>query len=243
MEVCSPGMREYELQAELEAIFRRGGSERVAYESIVGSGENATILHYRENRRQMESGDLVLIDAGAELGLMAADITRTFPVSGRFSEPQRKLYDLVLAAHSAALAEVRPKKTLEEVHGAAFDVIAKGLCELGWIDADLPQEERDRAVRRYFMHRTSHYLGMDVHDVGPYQKGGESLPLEPGVVITVEPGLYVSPGDERAPEAFWSIGIRIEDDVLVEGDGSRILTDAVPRTVPEIEALCHTEAR
>jgi Xaa-Pro aminopeptidase len=230
-------MREYQLQAALEEVFHSGGARRPAYESIVGSGDNATILHYRENDGEMRGGELVLIDAGAELDYMAADITRTFPVDGRFTEPQRKLYGLVLNAHRAAIESVRPGRTLADVHEAAFSVIRDGLIELGWIDEASPQEEHDRAVRRYFMHRTSHYLGMDVHDVGPHQRDGQPLALEPGVVITVEPGLYVSRDDPVAPEEFWSTGIRIEDDVLVSPDGATILTSSVPREIDEIEAL------
>lgn len=242
MRVCQAEMYEYQLQAELESVFRHGGAPRVAYESIVGSGENATILHYRENNRRMRADELVLIDAGAELGYMAADITRTFPVGGKFSPQQRELYDLVLAAHAAAVEQARPGRTLDDVHQAAHDVLKQGLIELGWIDAAADAALQDTQLRRYFMHRTSHYLGMDVHDVGPYHVAGALLPLEPGVVITVEPGLYVSSGDEAAPEEYWNIGIRIEDDVLVEESGPRLLTGGVPRLPDEIEALCGTLA-
>lgn len=236
MRACRPGMFEYELQAELEHEFRRGGARREAYEPIVGSGDNATILHYRENERQMLAGDLVLIDAGTELEYQAADITRTFPVSGRFSEPQRELYQIVLDAQTAALAQCRVGKTLDDVHQAAFGVITDGLIRLGLVSA--AEEDIKKAVSRYFMHKTSHYLGMDVHDVGLYHREGELLPLAPGVVITVEPGVYVQASDESAPERYRGIGIRVEDDVLITAAGPEVLTSSAPREPGEIEELC-----
>lgn len=232
---CRPGLSEHELAAELEHEFRRGGAKREAYESIVASGDNATILHYRENDRQMQDGELVLIDAGTEIDYYAADLTATFPVGTSFSPAQRHLYQLVLDAHRAALAVCRSGSTLETVHQAAFAVIRDGLATLGWIAGS--GDALDQAAARYFMHRTSHYLGMDVHDVGPYHAAGAALPLEPGVVITVEPGVYVAQNDETVPPEFRGIGIRIEDDVVITHGEPLVLTRALPREVSEIEAL------
>lgn len=232
---CRPGLSEHDLAAELEHEFRRGGAKREAYESIVASGENATILHYRDNDRPMQDGELVLIDAGTEFGYYAADLTSTFPVGTSFSRAQRHLYQLVLDAHRAALAVCKSGSTLETIHQAAFEVIREGLATLGWISGS--GDELDRAAARYFMHRTSHYLGMDVHDVGPYHAGGAALPLEPGVVITVEPGVYVASGDETVPEEFRGIGIRIEDDVVITHGEPLVLTRAMPREIAEIEEL------
>jgi len=232
---CRPGLTEHDLAAELEHEFRRGGAKREAYESIVASGENATILHYRENDRTMEDGELVLIDAGTELGYYAADLTSTFPVGATFTPAQRHLYQLVLDAHKAALAVCRAGSTLEGIHRAAFTVIQAGLSELGWISGS--GEELEKAAARYFMHRTSHYLGMDVHDVGPYHTAGAALPLEPGVVITVEPGVYVAREDQTVPVEFRGIGIRIEDDVVITHGEPLVLTRAMPREISEIEEL------
>lgn len=235
LSTCRPGLTEHDLAAELEHEFRRGGAKREAYESIVASGENATILHYRENDRQMNDGELVLIDAGTEVAYYAADLTSTFPVGATFSPPQRHLYQLVLDAHRAALAVCKAGSTLDLIHRAAFTVIRDGLSELGWI-AGTP-EELDKGAARYFMHRTSHYLGMDVHDVGPYHAGGAALPLEPGVVITVEPGVYVAREDETVPAEFRGIGIRIEDDVVITHGEPLVLTRALPREIAEIEEM------
>lgn len=233
---CRPGLTEHDLAAELEHEFRRGGAKREAYESIVASGDNATILHYRENDRRMLDGELVLIDAGTELGYYAADLTSTFPVGATFTPAQRHLYQLVLDAHRAALAVCRSGSTLDLVHRSAFVVIRDGLLALGWIEGS-DEAALDQAAMRYFMHRTSHYLGMDVHDVGPYHAAGVALPLEPGVVITVEPGLYVAQNDERVPPEFRGIGVRIEDDVVITHGEPLVLTRELPREVTEIEAL------
>src|SRR6478736_7685333 len=232
---CRPGWTEHDLAAELEHEFRRGGAKREAYESIVASGDNATILHYRENDRRMNDGELVLIDAGTEVGYYAADLTATFPVGSAFSPAQKHLYQLVLDAHRAALSVCRAGSTIELVHRAAFEVIRDGLAALGWISGS--GEELDRAATRYFMHRTSHYLGMDVHDVGPYHTPGAALPLEPGVAITVEPGIYVQSGDLAVPAEFRGIGIRIEDDVVITHGDPLVLTRELPREVSEIESL------
>ena len=236
MKAALPGRYEYEVEAELLRTFRTHGSERPAYGSIVGSGPNATILHYRKNDRRLEEGDLLLIDAGAEFGYYASDVTRTFPVSGRFSPPQRALYDLVLRAQLAAIGQVRPGATIEGVHDATVAVLVDGLLELGLLSGDR-QEVLDKGeYKKFYMHRTSHWLGMDVHDVGRYHRAGAPRPFEPGFVLTVEPGLYISPTAEVDP-AYRGIGIRIEDDILVTADGSENLTYDIPKTATELEAI------
>lgn len=236
MELCRPGMNEFELQTIVETAFRQKGARRLAYSSIVGAGENGTILHYRENESPMRDGDLVLIDAGAEFDYYAADVTRTFPVNGKFTPIQKRAYEIVLAAQEASIALCVAGKTIEEVHEASFEVLQAGFVELGLISADAEDPKKD--AQRYYMHRTSHYLGMDVHDVGSYFEKGEPRLLEPGVVITVEPGLYVAPDDEFAPRELLGIGIRIEDDVLVTEGAPEVMTRAAPKTVSEIEAAC-----
>lgn len=238
MAACRPGMYEYEIEALLLHTFRKAGSRRVAYPCIVGSGANATILHYRENNRCMQEGDLLLIDAGAEWNYYAADVTRTFPVSGRFSAPQRALYTIVLEAQLAAIEQARPGRTLEAVHEAAARVIAKGLVELGLLSGTVDEILEQKKLKPYFMHRTSHWLGMDVHDVGRYHRDHRPRPLEPGMVITVEPGIYVSENDDSAPAEFRGIGIRIEDDVVITQGDPEILTRAVPKTIEDVEAAC-----
>lgn len=238
MQACQPGMIEYQLAAELEFVFRKGGSRRDAYESIVGGGDNATILHYRENESELRPSDVVLIDAGAELDHYASDITRTFPVDGTFRPAARRLYQLVLDAQKAAFAECRAGRTLDDVHEAARATLEKGLGELGLVSGT--DEERRKRTLELYMHRTSHYLGMDVHDVGRYAEGGALVPLARGMVITVEPGLYIPLADTKAPEEYRGIGIRIEDDVVIGADAPEILTSDVPREVDEIEALCRS---
>lgn len=237
---CQPGMREWELQDVVENEFRRRGSRRVAYDSIVGSGENATILHYRENESVMQPGDLVLIDAGAELDYLAADITRTFPVSGSFSDVQAKLYQLVLDAQVVAIEECRVGRTMDDVHEAAAKVIGEGLLELGLMSESDASDAalRKKRISHFFMHKTSHYIGMDVHDVGRYFEGGKLRTLEAGMVITVEPGLYIAADDESSPAEFRGIGIRIEDDILITEGGPSNLTSLVPKTIKEVEAAC-----
>lgn len=236
MRECRAGQSEWDLQTKLESVFREHGARRVAYSSIVGGGANGTILHYRENNQILRDGDLVLIDAGAEYDYYAADITRTFPVSGRFSEVQKRAYNWVLQAQEAAIAKARSGRTLDEVHEAAWQILVEGMVDLGLMKKD---EADPRAVgMRYYMHRTSHYLGMDVHDVGPYFREGQPVRLEPGMVITVEPGLYVAEDDELAPVELRGLGIRIEDDVVITEGEAEILTGDVPKSVEEIEALC-----
>ena len=242
MAVTRAGRHEYELEAELLHEFTRHGCPAPAYGSIVGGGPNACILHYTENNAPLRDGDLVLIDAGGELDHYAADITRTFPVSGRFSAPQRALYELVLAAQAAAIAAVAPGRRWNEPHDAAVRVLTEGLVRLGLLAGEPDALIRDGAYRRFYMHRTGHWLGMDVHDVGDYQIDGDWRPLAPGMVLTVEPGLYVAPDDDSVDPAWRGIGIRIEDDVLVTADGCRVLTAACPKTVEEIEALVGSAA-
>ena len=236
MRAARPGRFEYEVEAELLRTFRAHGSERPAYGSIVGAGPNATILHYRKNDRRLEEGDLLLIDAGAEFGYYASDVTRTFPVSGTFSPPQRAVYDLVLKSQLAAIAAVRPGATIEGVHEETVSVLVDGLLELGLLSGDKQQIVEQGDYKKFYMHRTSHWLGMDVHDVGRYHQAGAPRPLEPGFVLTVEPGLYISPNAEVDP-AFRGIGIRIEDDILVTSEGHENLTFDIPKAVPELEAI------
>lgn len=240
MQACRPGMYEWQLQNVVESAFRAGGARRVAYDSIVGSGDNGTILHYRENDCVMEEGQLVLIDAGAELDYLAADITRTFPVGGKFSPVQKRLYEIVLRAQRAAIEKCVVGSTLDDVHEEARSVIEDGLIEEGLFrEEDLVDDDaRKKRTGHFFMHRTSHYLGMDVHDVGTYHSGGKLRTLELGMVITVEPGIYVSADDDTVPQRYRGIGIRIEDDVLItEAEGLNLTAEA-PKTVDEIEAAC-----
>lgn len=233
-----PGMFEYEAEAVLRAVFRRAGSERHAYAPIVGSGPNATILHYVKNDRRMEAGELLLIDAGCEYDYYASDVTRTFPVSGTFSSEQRAVYEVVLAAELAAIAAVRPGVTSEEVHAVAVRTISEGLVALGVLKEPVDEIVSGELYKPWFMHKTGHWLGMDVHDVGLYHQAGKSRPLEEGMVTTVEPGLYFSLTDERVPAGLRGIGIRIEDDVLTTAGEPRVLTAAIPKTVDAIEQAC-----
>jgi Xaa-Pro aminopeptidase len=247
MRAARPGMFEYELEAELLYDFRRNGAQFPAYTPIVASGPNACILHYNVNDRQMRDGDLVLIDAGCELDGYASDITRTFPVNGRFTDAQRTLYELVLAAQDAAFDAIAPGRRYSAFHEAALRVLVQGMLDLGLIDkskyASVDDAIIDKAHVPFYMHGTGHWLGMDVHDVGAYrdvtQPEKPSRPLVEGMVVTVEPGIYVRPAD-GVPERFWHIGIRIEDDVVVTKDGYRLLTASAPKTVAEIEALVGT---
>ena len=236
MRAARPGVREYELQAELERVFRMHDAEP-AYGSIVGAGANGCVLHYRANNGQARDGDLVLIDAGAEFRGYAADITRTFPVNGRFSAPQRALHDLVGAAQAAALAQARPGVAYEAGHNAAVETLTEGLLKLGLLKGKLEKSIADGSYRRFYRHKTGHWLGLDVHDVGEYRIEGESRLLEPGMVFTIEPGLYVSPDDATVDPKWRGIGIRTEDDVLVTKDGYQVLTDKLARSADEIEAL------
>jgi len=236
MAVARPGIHEYELQAALEHVFRRHDAEP-AYGSIVGAGANACVLHYHANRAQAKAGELVLIDAGAEYRGYAADITRTFPVDGRFSKEQRALHDLVCAAQAAALAQARPGVAYEAGHTAAVETLTEGLLSLGLLKGTLKQNIADGHYKRFYLHKTGHWLGLDVHDVGEYRIDGQSRLLEPGMVFTIEPGLYINAEDTSVPAKWRGIGIRIEDDVLVTKDGHKVLTEALPRTADQTEAL------
>ena len=232
-----PGCYEYEIDAVLSYVFRKNGSEAPAYPSIVASGENSCVLHYVTNNRQMQNGDLLLIDAGCELQGYASDISRTFPVNGCFSPEQRAVYDVVLAAQHAARAQIKPGASWNDPHDAAVKVIAQGLIDLGILNGvSLDAVLEQGLYRRFYMHRTGHWLGMDVHDAGACQVEGQWRPLLPGMVLTVEPGCYIRSAPD-VPEQFWNIGIRIEDNALVTADGCVYLTDGVPRETSDIEAL------
>ncbi len=235
MRMARPGVHEYELQAEVEREFRAADAWP-AYGSIVGTGSNACVLHYRANNARSRDGELVLIDAGAEYRGYAADITRTFPVNGRFTPAQRALHDLVGAAQAAALAQARPGVAYEAGHLAAVETLTEGLLRLGLLKGKLERNIADGHYKRFYRHKTGHWLGLDVHDVGDYRLAGDSRLLEPGMVFTIEPGLYVS-ADDTSVEAKWrGIGIRTEDNVLITADGHRVLTDALARSADEIEA-------
>ena len=234
MRAVRAGMREYELQAELERVFRAAGAEP-AYSSIIGAGANACVLHYRDNRATVRRGELVLVDAGAEHRGYAADITRTFPVDGRFSREQRTLHDLVDAAYAAALAQARPGVPYEAGHLAAVEVLTEGMLSLGLLKGTLRKALADEAYKRYYPHKTGHWIGLDVHDVGDYRIDGESRLLEPGMVYTIEPGIYIPPGDTGVAAKWRGIGIRTEDDVAITRDGHEVLTAGLARSADEIE--------
>ena len=246
MKLAQPGRREYELEAELLHEFRRNGSQYPAYGSIVATGNNACVLHYRASDAVLKDGDLVLIDAGCELDSYASDITRTFPANGRFSPAQRELYEIVLAAQQAAIAATAPGRHFMEGHDAAVKVLAQGMLDTGLLDKDKVGSFDDVIAkgdyRKFYMHRTGHWLGMDVHDVGDYREReaqGTEKPwrqLQPGMVLTVEPGIYVRPAP-GVPDQYWNIGIRIEDDAVVTQTGCEILTRNAPKSIDDIEAL------
>jgi len=237
MQACKPGVMEYQIEAELLHEFMVGGAREPAYPSIVGGGENGCILHYTEHESVLKDGDLLLIDAGAEYEYYAADITRTFPVNGVFSKEQRALYELVLRAQYAAIKKVKPGNHWNQPHEAVVKVLTEGLVELGILKGSVPALIKNEAYRKFFMHRTGHWLGMDVHDVGDYKVGDEWRVLEPGMVMTIEPGLYIPAGSKGVAKKWWNIGIRIEDDVLVTKEGCEVLTCDVPKEPDEIEAL------
>ena len=236
MQSCRPGMMEYQVEAELIHEFMRQGARSPAYPSIVGSGPNSCILHYIENTRKLEDGDLLLIDAGAEYECYASDVSRTFPVNGQFTRQQRDVYEIVLAAQLAAINEVRPGRHWGQPHEAAVQVLTEGLLSLGILKGKPRTLIKEKKYAPYFMHKTGHWLGLDVHDVGDYKIGGEWRMLEPGMVLTVEPGLYFPPQRGLAKK-WWNIGVRIEDDVLVTKDGNEVLSRGVPKEAAEIEAL------
>jgi Xaa-Pro aminopeptidase len=236
MRFCRPGRMEYEVMAELVHEFNRHGAD-ISYHPIVGSGANSCVLHYRDNNARMNDGDLLLVDAGCEYGYYASDITRTYPVNGRFTPVQREIYEIVLQAQKAAIAQVVPGNHWNEPHDAAVRVITQGLKRLGLLKGSLVNLIRTGAYRTFFMHRTGHWLGMDVHDVGDYKIGDEWRVFEPGMVLTVEPGIYVAAGNRSVPKRFWNVGIRIEDDVVVTRNGCEGLTSDAPTDPDAIEAL------
>ena len=243
MAAAMPGMHEYELEALLEYTFRRLGGNGPAYPSIVGSGANATILHYIENSRRIEDGDLVLVDAGGEFGYYASDITRTWPASGRFSAEQRAIYEIVLEAQLEAIAKVRPGITQHEIHEGVVRTMTSGLVQLGLLEGPVDEAIEKGTYRTFYMHKTGHYLGMDVHDVGKYKTGDEWRPLEEGMVVTIEPGLYIAADCESVAPQWRGIGVRIEDDVLVTADGHEVLSDAAPKHVADLERIVGSAAR
>ncbi len=236
MEKCRPGMFEYQLEGEILHEFNRLGARFPSYNTIVGSGENGCILHYTENECEMRDGDLVLIDAGCEYRGYAGDITRTFPVNGKFSKPQREVYDIVLASINKALEMFKPGISIREVNDQVVRIMIAGLVELGVMKGDVEQLFAEQAHRQFFMHGLSHWLGLDVHDVGHYGSASRDRVLEPGMVLTVEPGLYIAP-DADVPQEYRGIGIRIEDDILITQDGNENLTASVVKDADAIEAL------
>jgi len=236
MRHCRPGLFEYEIAAEIRHEFHRADAD-ISYLPIVGGGANGCILHYRENASVLRDGELLLIDAGCEFRHYASDITRTFPVNGRFDAAQRAAYDLVLEANRAAIEAVRPGEHWNRPHEVAVQVLTAGMVRLGLLKGRVPALVKEQAYRRFYMHKTGHWLGMDVHDVGEYKIGDAWRALEPGMVLTIEPGLYIPPGTRGVPPEFRNIGIRVEDDVLVTRDGHEVLTDGVPKDADAIEAV------
>ncbi len=236
MEACQTGMYEYQLQAVMESHFVYKGGSGPAYISIVGSGDNATVLHYIKNRDILKDGDLVLIDAAAEYDLYAADITRTFPVNGKFSEAQKAMYEVVLSAQKAVIEAAKPGVTFQELHDLDLRLLVEGMVEIGLLEGSPEEIIESESYFKYFMHKTGHWLGLDVHDMGKYMLDSKSRVLEPGMVFTVEPGIYVN-SKSGAPEKFCGIGIRIEDNILITETGNRNLTEAAPKEISEIEAL------
>ena len=237
MKQARPGMKEYEVEALIEYTFRKNGASAPAYTSIVGGGANATVLHYINNDATLSDGDLLLIDAGAEYQGYASDITRTFPVGGRFTEGQREIYDLVLEAQLACIEMVRPGERPQDIQKRSVEVLTEGMLRLGLLKGDAETVIKEEKYKQFYMHTIGHFLGLDVHDVGRYHIKDESRQLEPGMVMTVEPGIYISPATKDIPEKYLGIGIRIEDDVLVTEDSNRILSDKAPKQIEEIEEL------
>lgn len=237
MQASRAGLYEYHLEAELDYEFRKGGAKMPAYGSIVAAGKNACILHYHENDAPLKDGDLVLIDAGCEIDCYASDITRTFPVSGKFSPEQKAIYEIVLEANLEAMKYIAPGRHWNEAHEATVQVITAGLVKLGLLEGEVDELIASEAYRPFYMHRAGHWLGMDVHDVGDYKVGGQWRVLEAGMAMTVEPGIYIAPDNDKVAKKWRGIGVRIEDDVVVTRTGCEVLTDGVPKTVAEIEAL------
>ena len=242
MKAVRPGMQEYQIEALIEQVFRRHGAAAPAYTSIVGAGPNATVLHYINNDGELRDGDLVLVDAGAEYKGYASDITRTFPINGRYSKAQRDIYDLVLKAQMSCVEMVRPGVTHDQLKQHSVEVLTEGMVELGLLKGKPEELIKEKKHEKFYMHGLGHMLGIDVHDVGRYYFGKESRALEPGVVMTVEPGIYVAPDTKDVPEKYLGIGVRIEDDVLCTNNGPRILTHKVPKHAEEIEDLMATKS-
>jgi Xaa-Pro aminopeptidase len=245
MKAVRPGMKEFEVEALIESTFRRHGSAGPSYNSIIGSGANATVLHYINNMDTLKDGDLLLVDAGAEYKGYASDITRTFPINGKFTQAQRDIYDLVLETQVSCIDMVRPGVRLEDLKTHSIEMLTEGMVRLGLLKGEPKKLIEEKKYMQFYMHNLGHFLGIDVHDAGRYYFNGESRPAETGMVMTIEPGLYISPDTSRIPEGFnkdipekyLGIGVRIEDDVLVTENGSRVLTDKVPKDAGEIEAL------
>lgn len=237
MAACHPGAHEYELEAELLYAFKRNGSLAPAYTSIVAAGDNACTLHYNDNNAAINEGDLVLIDAGCEYEYYASDITRTFPASGKFSKEQKAIYEIVLKAQEAAIAEVKPGASWDAPHKASVKVITQGLARLGLLKGTPAKLIKSEAYREFYMHRVGHWIGMDVHDVGDYKIDETWRLLEPGMVTTIEPGIYISPNNKKVAKKWRGIGVRIEDDVLVTSKGHKVLSTGIPKTVDEIESF------
>jgi Xaa-Pro aminopeptidase len=236
MRFCEPGRMEFEVMAELLHEFHSHGAD-ISYPPIVGGGANSCILHYIANDARLRGGEVLLVDAGCEYGYYASDITRTYPINGRFTREQRAVYDIVLDAQHAAIAAVKPGNHWNEPHDAAVRTITQGLRRIGLLRGSLASLIRSGAYKKFFMHRTGHWLGMDVHDVGDYKVADEWRVFEPGMVLTVEPGIYIPSGTRSVPRRFWNIGVRIEDDVVVTRSGCEVLTAAVPKDPDEIEEL------
>ena len=243
MRMAKPGVREFEIEAEMVRIWRAAGANGPGYTPIVAAGVNATVLHYHTNKDPLRDGDLLLIDAGAEFSYYTADVTRTFPVSGTFSPAQRDVYEVVLRAQKAAIDACRPGRRFDEVHETARWVLTEGMVALGLLEGPVADRIEDESYKRYYMHGTSHWLGLDVHDVGIYGRGGKTRELAKGMVLTVEPGLYVDADDAQAPEHLRGIGVRIEDDVLVTDGDPDVLTGMIPKDVEEIEEICSGRAK
>ncbi|MEW8586311.1 MAG: M24B family metallopeptidase, partial [Candidatus Thiodiazotropha sp.] len=237
MQLCKPGVWEYQLEAEFVCECTHQGAKSQAYPPIVGAGVNACTLHYTENGDKLGDKQMLLIDAGCEVDYYASDITRSYPVNGSFSEPQRQLYELVLAAQEAAIAKVKPGNHWNDPHDAAVRTITRGLIKLGILKGSLAKLIREEKYKAFFPHRTGHWIGMDVHDVGDYKVDGAWRLFEPGMALTIEPGIYVPAATKGVAKKWWNIGIRIEDDVVVTKDGCDVLTRDIAKSVAEIEAI------
>jgi Xaa-Pro aminopeptidase len=236
MRNCKPGKMEYELEAEIQYAYLSNGSRAPAYNHIIGAGQNSCVLHYNDNNAPIQQGDVVLVDSGAEYQYYACDVTRTFPANGRFTAAQKAIYEVVLAAQQAVIDLVRPGLIWNKLQEMSDRMITQGLLEVGLLSGNLDKLIETQAFRQFYMHRIGHWLGMDVHDVGTYRINDQWRPLEPGMVFTVEPGIYI-PANDRVDSKWWNIGVRIEDNILVTQDGYENLTAAIPKTVADIEAL------